>query len=397
MPLRIEEVPTLWALAGDLPVISARFDEVRKRIAAGDAALGTAMRQLRDDAEAALNQEPVTVTAKQFVPPGGTRHDYRSLGPYWWPDPTRDDGIPYIRRDGEVNPETYDPRYADRVTLRTLEKSVETLGWAYLFFGDKRYAEHGATLLRTFFLDERTRMSPHLRYAQAIPGHCEGRFIGLIDTGRLACVLDAATIFRTSPAWSEADHTALRAWFTDYLDWLTTHEFGQLEAAHPNNHGTWFDVQIASYAQYLGRDDLRREALQRARDRIAKHFKEDGRQPHELERTRSFDYSAMNLSGFMLLARMGEEAGVDLWQHEDQRLRAGLDYLLGHAVNGDWPHEQITPLGLSQLLPLLYEASRVYGIERYEPVIQRLEAEFPSSRVRLLRAVVLVTDRTKAD
>ncbi len=392
-----DEVTVPMKTPGLLWYDAVLIDEVRERVAAGDAALEPAVQRLREDAAAALEQEPLTVTAKQFVPPGGTRHDYRSLGTYWWPDPNRADGLPYIRRDGKVNPEVHDPRYADRVTLRKLESSVGTLGWAYLFFGDERYAEHAATMLRVFFIDEATRMNPHLRYAQAIPGHNDGRFIGLIDTARLACVLDAATILRASPAWGEEDHAALREWFADFLDWLTTHEFGRLESAHHNNHGTWYDVQVASYAKHLGREELLRDTLERARSRIDKHFKNNGQQPHELERTRSFDYSVMNLWAFMLLARMGEDVGVDLWHHGDARLRAGLGYLLTHAMDRDWSHEQITPIDQAKLLPLVLEAARVYGEPGYERHIQRLAAEEPAARTHLLSPAARSTDRARTD
>ena len=37
---------------------------------------------------------------------GGDKHDYLSFGSYWWPDPDKPDGLPYIRRDGGVNPES---------------------------------------------------------------------------------------------------------------------------------------------------------------------------------------------------------------------------------------------------------------------------------------------------
>ncbi len=376
---------------------TAAIDTARQRVAAGDASLRPAAEHLRREAEEALRQQPVTVTSKAAPAPSGSKHDYVSLATYWWPDPSKPDGLPYVRRDGQRNPEIDDPQHADRSKLATVEHTVETLAWAYLFFGEERYAKHAAAMLRTFFLDEQTRMNPHLRYAQAIPGHNDGRFIGLIDTARLARVLDAATILQASPAWDEKDHAGLRAWFGEYLDWLTTHEFGRLEAAHPNNHGTWFDVQVASYARYLGRDDLQRKALERARDRIGKHFKEDGSQPHELDRTRSFNYSVMNLWGFMLLARMGEDAGVNLWHHEDNRLQAGIDYLVSHAVDKDWPHEQIIPIDQSLLLPLLHEAARAYGSERYGPAIKRLEADHPANRSHLLYSAVLVTDRADGD
>ena len=49
-----------------------------------------------------LSDGPWSVMDKQHVPPSGDKHDYMSLGPYWWPDPDKPDGLPYIRRDGEV-------------------------------------------------------------------------------------------------------------------------------------------------------------------------------------------------------------------------------------------------------------------------------------------------------
>jgi len=363
---------------------AAAIETNHRHVTSGEAAWQGAMDRLRADAEAALKQEPVTVTEKEFVPPGGTRHDYRSLGSYWWPNPNREGGLPYIRRDGKLNPEVNDPRHSDRPRLHRLVNDVETLGWAYLFHEDQRYAKHAAAMLRTFFLDEATRMTPRLRYAQAIPGHNDGRFIGLIDTRKLPVVLDMATVLQGSSAWTRDDHAALQAWVGRYLDWLTTHEFGKKAVAHPNNHGAWYDVQVASYASFLGREELLHEALSRAQRRIERHFQPDGSQPHELSRTRSFSYSVMNLEGFFLLARLGEGAGVDLWNHRDQRLRAGLDYLILHALKGKWPHEQITPPKLERMLPLLCEAARVYHDRRYTRLADEMFIAFREERARLL-------------
>ena len=56
-------------------------------------------------ADAALAGPAYSVTSKTRTPPSGDKHDYISMGPYWWPDPSRPGGEPYVRRDGEVNPE----------------------------------------------------------------------------------------------------------------------------------------------------------------------------------------------------------------------------------------------------------------------------------------------------
>jgi len=66
-----------------------------------------ALARLRRDADAALQQKPVSVMDKSMVPPSGDKHDYMSVGPYWWPDPKKKDGLPYIRKDGVVNPERH--------------------------------------------------------------------------------------------------------------------------------------------------------------------------------------------------------------------------------------------------------------------------------------------------
>ena len=105
-----------------------------------------------------LGMEPLTVTAKKQLPPSGDRRDYMSLSPYWWPDPEKPDGLPYIRRDGERNPEVYD--CPERVNGDRLGVAARTLAVLYRVTGDERYAAKCAELLRTWFLRSRTGHEP---------------------------------------------------------------------------------------------------------------------------------------------------------------------------------------------------------------------------------------------
>ena len=66
---------------------------------------------------------------KTITPPSGDKHDYMSQAPYWWPDPAKADGRPYIRRDGQRNPEIN--RLTDHDNLGRLTSAVATLGLAY--------------------------------------------------------------------------------------------------------------------------------------------------------------------------------------------------------------------------------------------------------------------------
>jgi len=368
-------------------VDAGRLAETKRRVAAGDERLAGAMARLREEADAALEAGPFSVMQKEHLPPSGDKHDYMSVGPYWWPDPDAPDGKPYIRRDGRVNPERYE---YDSAPLKAMCEAVETLALAYHLTDRQPYAEHAARLLRTWFLDPDTRMNPHLRFGQAIPGRCTGRGIGIIDTTRLVRLVDAVGMLDGSPAWTDADRRGLEKWFAAYLDWMLQSDYGRAEARTRNNHGTWYDVQVASFALFTGRRELARKVLQEAAARrIASQIEPDGRQPLELARTRSFDYSVMNLQGMFALAILGRCVDVDLWHFrtsDGRSIRQALDWLIPFAVGEKkWTHQQIHPLQPEKLFPLLRMAAIAYGEPRYEAVIAKLKGtDLASDRSHLL-------------
>jgi len=337
---------------------------VRERLRAGDESLGAALALLRAEADRTLSEGPWSVVQKSGIASGSDPHDYRSLGPYWWPDPARPDGLPWIRRDGERNPQAGADGY-DRARFGRLRDAVDTLGLAYFLTGHEPYAAHSARLLRTWFLDPATRMNPHLRYAQAIPGHNTGRGIGIIETARLPQLVDRAELLAGSPAWSDADRRGLREWTAAYLDWLLSSSHGKDEARMTNNHGSWYDVQVAALALRTGRPGSAREQLGRVtRRRIAAQIEPDGRQPRELERTRALAYSLFNLEALLTAAILGVRVEVDLWtfQTEDGRsLDRALEFLLPFTDPAvKWPHAQITDVPwatFSKVLRIAYQRS----------------------------------------
>lgn len=335
----------------------------RSRVFAADPALSAADERLLQDAEGAAEAGPFSVMDKALVPPSGDRHDYMSFGPYWWPDPDQPGGLPYVRRDGEVNPES---RRADRQPLAGMCGAVNTLSLAYFFSDHERFAEHAALLLRTWFLQESTRMSPHLEYGQGIPGRCDGRGIGIIDTLQLAALVDSVGLLAASAAWTADDEAGLRQWCAAYLEWLVSSDHGRDESTQPNNHGTWYDVQVLSLALYTDRADLGEPiAGQRVFERLASHIDPDGRQPLEMARTCSLGYSASNLLGFYDLADLARHYGQDLWGYESgdgRSLARALDWLLERALGqAPWPGEQITPFDPVRLLALLRRGAVGFG------------------------------------
>ncbi len=359
----------------------------RQRIRAGDDKLGPALRQLKRNADRALLAGPFSVVNKEFTPPSGDKHDYISLAPYWWPNPDSPDGLPYIRRDGERNPEIY--KIPNRRHLGEMADAVDTLALAYYFTGDQRYAERTRLLLRTWFLDPATRMNPNLQFGQGIPGINTGRGIGLIETRMFARVVDAIGLVEESAAWTDDDQGGMEEWFDAFLTWMLESEHGRDEAAAENNHGTYYDVQVASFALFLGKKDVAAEVLRNVgTKRIAVQIEPDGRQPLELARTKAWSYSVANLAGLMTLARLGEHVGVDLWNFQTDEgagLRAALDFLTPYGAGEErWPYKQMGGFDRELIYPLMRQAAAIYDDARYRALVNRMSPLDPQSRTNLL-------------
>jgi hypothetical protein len=342
------------------------------------------LNELVAEADKTLQAKPASVMDKTIVPPSGDKHDYMSQAPYWWPDPGKADGRPYVRRDGQRNPEI--DRLPDHDNLGRLADAVATLGLAYRLGGKPAYAEHAARLARVWFLDAGTRMNPHLKYGQGIPGINDGRGIGIIETRGLPDLLDGIILISGSKAWTSADEAGLQRWMREYLSWLLTSTYGKEESANGNNHETWYDVQAAGLAIYTGQRDVARTILEGVRQRIVRQFEPDGRQPRELERTRSFDYSEFNLTAFFNLAVLGERAGVDLWNYasaDGRSLHRGLDFLVPYAAGEKkWDFDQITPFRGSTISNILRRGAVAWKEPKYRALADSLGGG--SVRVRLL-------------
>lgn len=364
-----------------------RLAESRQRIRAGDPSLRPALTNLLYAAEQAMTEGPFTVMNKTLAPPSEDKHDYLSFGRYWWPDPDRPDGLPYIRRDGATNPDSQGAA-SDRPRLGSLCGNVETLALAHYFTGEERFAARAVLLLRTWFLHPDTRMNPNLNFAQGIPGRVAGRKTGVLD-GRMFCqVLDGIALLSNSRAFGAEDEAGLRAWFVAYLDWLKTHENARGESEAKNNHGTFFDVQVVHVALFAGDRAFATSVVESAIEkRILAHIREDGSQPEELARTRTLHYSLFSLEAMFQLARLAEHVGVDLWHAGDSRIRAGLDYVAPYAdPERPWPHPTIREAERVRLLPLLLHGAAAYGSEDY----RRWAGKLPAEETGIHRAQLVV-------
>lgn len=364
------------------------MEKVKADLKSGESAFQPAFNNLIKAADEALAGGVYSVTFKNLVPPSGSKNDYMSMGPYWWPDPEKPDGLPYIRRDGEVNPER---DKLDSAQKSKMTNAVRNLTLAWFFSGKEEYAEKAAKLLRVWFLDPETLMNPHLNYGQSIPGRTEGRFIGIIDGRSFAELVDAIALLETSGALNEEEKTGLRSWFEAYFTWLTTSEFGKEEDDYKNNHSVAYDVQACGIAYFLGKEEyVGQKVGEVPQRRINPMIEADGSQPHELIRTKAFGYSVSNLRNFFDTGELGLKVGVDIFSYTNPKggsLKKALDYLIGYiGREAEWPYEQISGWESTEnnLGLLIRRAARIYENQHYQNIWENTFSERLKNDWRLL-------------
>lgn len=260
----------------------------------------------------AMRQSPQTIADFPSPRTAGDRHDFYSEGDYWWPDPAHPGG-PYIRRDGETNPENF---VAHRHAMIRFSRIMGDLAAAYVLTRDPRYAEKALAHARAWFVDTATFMRPHLRFAQAIHGITPGRGIGIIDTIHLMEVAQAIYLFEQAGLIPEGALQAIRNWFAEYLRWLMQSKNGQDEMKAKNNHGTCWVMQVASFAKVTGDSSIMAFCRERYQSvLLPSQMSAQGSFPLELSRTKPYGYSLFNLDAMATICQILSDSSHDLWSY----------------------------------------------------------------------------------
>ena len=300
------------------------------------------VRRLRADADRRMREGSWTVTSDRPKGVDLDPHDYYSEAPYWWPDPADPSG-PYLRRDGETNPDRFT---ANRTALNSMCDAVFSLGAAAFFLDDTRYAQRAARVVHTWFINPKTRMNPNLEHAQAVPHVDAGRAAGILDGRALVRAIQGMEFLAQTGAWDPKDQAAVRRWFEEYLRWLTHSKNGIDERRSGNNNASWWTVQVAAVATFVENRAAQQMAFNYYRDRILpRQIRADGSAPREEVRTRSLSYSAFNLEAFAMLCRIAQAHGTDLWTvraRNGATIATVIDYLEPYLADPrSWSKEQV--------------------------------------------------------
>ncbi|MFC3563683.1 alginate lyase family protein [Pedobacter jamesrossensis] len=284
-------------------------------------------KQILEEANWAMKQKPVTVTASSSPRSAGEKHDFFSEADYFWPDPKNPDG-PYINRDGLTNPDNF---LEHRKAMVRLSKIIGSLASGYKITGDEKYVKQAVVHLKAWFVNKETLMNPNLLYAQAVKGKFTGRNYGIIDTIHLMEVAQGALIMEKAKAFDKETAKAVKKWFADYVLWLNTSKPGIQEKTVKNNHATCWAMQVASFAKLCGYENML--------DSIKTNFKTnllpnqmavDGSFPLEMARTKPYGYSIFNLDAMTMLCQILSSPKDNLWNFETadgKSIKKGIAYL----------------------------------------------------------------------
>lgn len=287
-----------------------------------------------------ISEEPITVTASSSSRSTGGIHDFYSEGDYWWPDTTNLEG-PYVRRDGITNPNNFTDH---RKALVRLSEIVANMTSAYIITKDDIYADAAVKHLTAWFVNDDTKMNPNLLYAQAIKGRHTGRGIGIIDGIHLMEVVQSIIILEKNGKIDPTEVNKMRAWFSDFVQWLTTHKYGLDEMVHPNNHGTCWNMQVGIYASFTKNEKILNQCRDRYKNNLLpKQMAKDGSFPLEMARTKPYGYALFNLDAMVMNCLILSNDSNDLWKYtteEGTGILQGLEYMKPYVADkSSWPLE----------------------------------------------------------
>jgi len=292
---------------------------------------------------------PWTVMSKNVTSPSGDKHDYLSWAPYWWPDCSNVGNTteltpeevwttcPYVNHDGQFNPDRL--LVNDTGNFNSLADAVLYNSMAYAFDGQPSdgFSQAAVSFIRTWFLNDDTRMNPNLNYAQMHrgPDGQTGSHTGLLDFKAMAKIATGILIFRKSNCtdWTPDIDSQMIAWIQQYTTWAETASLALEEAFSNNNHGSYYYNQLASLKLLLKDSAGARNVTDTYFNTIYRgQINANGEQPLEASRTHPYHYRAYNLAAMITNARLAAHTGdANVWNKttaQGATIQTALDFAM---------------------------------------------------------------------
>ncbi len=292
-------------------------------------------------AEKFMNLEVITITSFSSERSEGGIHDFYSEGDYWWEDPKNPEGA-YIRKDGMTNPDNFTKH---REAVMRMSEIAGAIGAAYWVTGEDKYVAELKKHLVAWFVNPETKMNSNLMFGQAIKGRVSGRGIGIIDTIHLIEVSQATHISQDSKVWSAEELNGVIEWFSQYVEWMTTHEYGLAERDNGNNHSSTWAMQVAAFSNLTGNEEAKAYCRKMYKEvLLPEQMDENGGFPKELGRTKPYNYSLFNLDAFATICQILSTPENNLFTYttENERgMKIAMEFMYPYiADKSKWPYQK---------------------------------------------------------
>ena len=378
-------IPLGSALAADHTFTSFELSDLawtKRQVQANNEQVQAAQSELLRHADSALKREPKSILDKQGIAQSNNKQDFYSIGKFSWPGDDGDGDVAYIRRDGEKNPEALGPSY-DKKNFNEAVRIVNALSLAYYLTNNVKYAVKASQVLKLWFIDPKTRMNPNFRHAAVQPGVNDGSYIGIIEGVVLVEMLDYVALLQGTGALPPDDDRELKAWFGQLSDWLVESDFGKREAKSTNNHGAWYDAQVAAFSLYSGKTERARSTLTVSKTRLHQQFSPNGSMPRELARKNSATYSVYGLRAFVTLARLSDHVGESLWNESSAGqpvLKSALSFLAPYYSGKDKWRLGTVHSGIDQYAIQVFRlGAHAYKTDAFNDVLAYLSSQKPET------------------
>jgi len=226
-----------------------------------------------------------------------------------------------------------------REALLRFSEIVGSLVSAYVVTKDSVYAQAAISHCTAWFIDNSTKMNPNFLYSQAIKGRHTGRGIGIIDGIHLMEVVQSLIVLEQYGMISNSDTKKFKRWFSNFVTWLTTHQYGKDEMVHPNNHGTCWNMQVGLYSIFTKNDSILNTCRENYKNNLLPNqMSDNGSFPRELKRTKPYGYSLFNLDAMTMNCLVLSDEANNLWEYataDGKTIKLGLNYMKPYVEDKD--------------------------------------------------------------
>lgn len=295
---------------------------------------------------------------KQFNLPLNT---YISLSAYFWPDTTKQDGTPYVRKS-IINFDKY--KYSDRKYIDDIIFNIKYLTLAYLLSQKEVYAIKSIEFINKFFIDNQTGMTPSLDYS-GIKILSNSKFAKsgcIVDTNSFWVLGDLIEIISNSSQWDSQKSSDMMLWFKRFGDWFLHSKYGVKSKDKINNWLTSYYVQLLSYLHYSQQKEFCKQIFENNFEKIlTTQIDAYGNQLNEQCRDYPIHYSNYNLHLLTRLALIGKKYDINIWSYQDFLGKGSIYRAMTNTAKYIQQNNQVSELKPNYNLTWAKIAYKIYG------------------------------------